>query len=56
MKGDISFPCRNHQTYVQETKDETGHNTRKGPTTPVRSGLPTRAKTMTDMETHHIKM
>ena len=27
MQGDTSFLCRNHQTYVQETKDETAHNT-----------------------------
>ena len=42
MKGDTSFPCRNHQTYVQETKDETMHKTRKGPTVPVRSGFSVR--------------
>ena len=24
------LPCRNHQAYVQETKDKTRHNTRKG--------------------------
>ena len=55
MKGGTSLPCRNHQIYVQETEDKTSHNTRKGPTTPVQSGLPIRAKTMTDMETHHIE-
>ena len=32
MKGDTSLSCRNHQTYVQETKDKTEHTTRKGPT------------------------
>ena len=54
MKSGTSLPCRNHQTFVQDTKDKTRHNTRKGPTTHVQSGLPTRARTMTDMELHHI--
>ena len=39
---------------IHETKDKTGHNIRKGQTTPVQSGLPTRAKMMPDME--HITM
>ena len=30
MKGGTSLPCKNYQTYVQETKDETRHNTMVG--------------------------
>ena len=43
-------PCRDHKTCVHETQDKIKYNIRKGPTAPVRSGLPARAKTMTDIE------
>ena len=46
-------PCSNKiGIKVQEMQDKTRHIFRKGPTAPVRREYPSRAKTMTDMETH----
>ena len=41
---------------AHETLDKTRHNTRKGPTAPMRRGKPSGAKTMTDMETPNIEI
>ena len=51
MKNGKSLTYRNNIARVHEILDKTKHSIRKGPTAPVRRGLPSHAKTMTDMDT-----